>query len=603
MRQTYEVIGGPAVGQASVPKLREALKARGLDGIYIPHDDEYQNEYLPACYERLAWATGFTGSAGAAFVFLDMAIVFVDGRYTLQVKQQLAPGLFAVGDLIDPGAFGWLALQKMDGRKVAYDPRLMSPDALDRLTDAAAKAGVTLVATDPNPIDIAWTDRPSAPVHAVVPHAIEHAGESSSSKRARLGKMLAEQKVDAAVITSPASIAWLFNIRGGDVSRTPLPLGRAFLFADGQAELFVDPKKVGPELGAHLGNEVTLRDEDAVEEQLGHLKGKRVSVDPSMASAWFFNTLNKAGASVTRAGDPVMLPRAKKNAVEIEGSRQAHRRDGAALSRFLRWFDEHGQTGNVTEIDCAMKVEEFREATGSLQDLSFNSISSAGPNGAINHYRPDTQTNRKLEKGSLFLLDSGGQYLDGTTDVTRTMAIGEASDEMKDRNTRVLKGHVALARVRFPKGTTGSALDALARMSLWESGCDYDHGTGHGVGCYLGVHEGPHRIAKAPNTVPLEPGMIVSNEPGYYKANAWGIRIENLQVVTPASAIPGGEREMLGFETLTLAPLDRRLIVKNLLSAQDVAWVDAYHARVLAEVGPLLTGDDRAWLTNACRPL
>ena len=603
MRQTYEVIGGPAVGQASLPKLREALKARGLDGIYIPHDDEYQNEYLPACYERLAWATGFTGSAGAAFVFLDMAIVFVDGRYTLQVKQQLAPGLFAVGDLIDPGAFGWLALQKMDGRKVAYDPRLMSPDALDRLTDAAAKAGVTLVATDPNPIDIAWTDRPSAPVHAVVPHAIEHAGESSSSKRARLGKMLAEQKVDAAVITSPASIAWLFNIRGGDVSRTPLPLGRAFLFADGQAELFVDPKKVGPELGAHLGNEVTLHPEDAVEERLGTLKAKRVSVDPSMASAWFFNTLNKAGASVTRAGDPVMLPRAKKNAVEIEGSRQAHRRDGAALSRFLRWFDEHGQTGSVTEIDCAMKVEEFREATGSLQDLSFNSISSAGPNGAINHYRPDTQTNRKLEKGSLFLLDSGGQYLDGTTDVTRTMAIGEASDEMKDRNTRVLKGHIALARVRFPKGTTGSALDALARMSLWESGCDYDHGTGHGVGCYLGVHEGPHRIAKAPNTVPLEPGMIVSNEPGYYKANAWGIRIENLQVVTPASAIPGGEREMLGFETLTLAPLDRRLIVKNLLSAQDVAWVDAYHARVLAEVGPLLTGDDRAWLTNACRPL
>jgi Xaa-Pro aminopeptidase len=336
---------------------------------------------------------------------------------------------------------------------------------------------------------------------------------------------------------------------------------------------------------------------------LGHLKGKRVSVDPSIASAWFFNTLTKAGATVMRAGDPVMLPRAKKNAVEIEGSRQAHRRDGAALSRFLRWFDEHGQTGHVTEIDCAMKVEEFREATGSLQDLSFNSISSAGPNGAINHYRPDTQTNRKLERGSLFLLDSGGQYLDGTTDVTRTMAIGEPSDEMKDRNTRVLKGHVALSRVRFPKGTTGSALDALARMSLWEAGCDYDHGTGHGVGSYLGVHEGPHRISKAPNTVPLEPGMVVSNEPGYYKANAWGIRIENLQVVTQPSAIAGGEREMLGFETLTLAPLDRRLIVKDLLTAPEIAWIDAYHARVLAEVGPLLAGDDLAWLAEACRPL
>ncbi len=313
MRQTYEVIGGPAVGQASLPKLREALKARGLDGIYIPHDDEYQNEYLPACYERLAWATGFTGSAGAAFVFLDSAIVFVDGRYTLQVKQQLAPGLFTVGDLIDPGAFGWLAKQTFAGKKVAYDPRLMSPDALDRLTDAAAKAGVTLVATDPNPIDIAWTDRPSAPMHAVVPHALEYSGESSSSKRTRLGKMLAEQKMDAAVITSPASIAWLFNIRGGDVSRTPLPLGRAFLFADGQAELFVDPKKVGPELVGHLGNEVTLHAEDAVEERLGGMKGKRVSVDPSVASAWFFNTLDKVGAQTMRAGDPVMLPRAKKN--------------------------------------------------------------------------------------------------------------------------------------------------------------------------------------------------------------------------------------------------------------------------------------------------
>ena len=336
MRQTYEVIGGPAVGQASLPKLRETLKAIGLDGIYIPHDDEYQNEYLPACYERLAWATGFTGSAGAAFVFLDSAIVFVDGRYTLQVKQQLAPGLFTVGDLVDPGAFGWLARQGMSGKKIGYDPRLMSPDALDRLTEAATKSGAALVATDPNPIDMAWTDRPSPPMHMVVPHALAYSGESSSAKRARLGKILAEQKVEAAVITSPASIAWLFNIRGGDVSRTPLPLGRAFLYADGQAELFVHPKKVSPDLGAHLGNEVRLHPEDAVEERLGHLKGKKVSVDPSMASAWFFNTLNKAGASVIRSSDPVMLPRAKKNAVETEGSRQAHRRDGAALSRFLR---------------------------------------------------------------------------------------------------------------------------------------------------------------------------------------------------------------------------------------------------------------------------
>jgi len=603
MRQTYEVIGGPDVGAASLPLLRAQLARQGLDGVYIPHDDEYQNEYLPACYERLAWATGFTGSAGAAFVFRDSAIVFVDGRYTLQVKQQLAPGLFTVGDLIDPGAFGWLAKQNLSGNTIGYDPKLMSPDALDKLVDAAGKAGAMLVATEANPIDAAWQGRPTEPMHAVVPHDVKYAGEGSSAKRMRLGRMLAEQKVDAAVITSPASLAWLFNIRGGDVSRTPLPLGRAFLFADGQAELFIHPKKVGPELVAHLGNEVTLRPEAAVEEQLATLKGKRVSVDPSMASAWFFNTLGRVGAHVVRAADPVMLPRAKKNPVEVQGMRQAHKRDGAALSRFLRWFDEHGQTGEVTEIDCAMKVEEFREKTGELQDLSFNSISSAGPNAAINHYRPDTSTNRKLERGSLFLLDSGGQYLDGTTDVTRTMAIDEPSHEMKDRNTRVLKGHIALSRVRFPKGTSGSALDVLARLSLWEAGLDYDHGTGHGVGAYLGVHEGPHRVAKASNAVALEPGMVLSNEPGYYKANAWGIRIENLQVVTEPSALPGGEREMLGFETLTLAPFDRRLILPDLLTQQERAWVDAYHARVLAEVGPLLQGDDRAWLAKACQPL
>ena len=603
MRQTYEVVGGPDVGRASLPLLRAALKEAGLDGLYIPHDDEYQNEYLPACYERLAWATGFTGSAGAAFVFQKSAIVFVDGRYTLQVKQQLAPKLFDVGDLVDPGAFGWLAKQTLTGQKIGYDPRLMSPDALDKLTEAAAKAGATLVVVDPNPIDTAWTDRPSEPTQAVVPHDVAYAGESSSSKRARLGRALAEQKIDAAVITSPASIAWLFNIRGGDVSRTPLPLGRAFLFSDGQAELFLHPAKIGPELGQHLGNEVTLRPQNELERRLAKLEGKRVSLDPSAASSWFFNTLKKGGAEVVRGADPVMLPRAKKNAVEIEGARKAHRRDGAALARFLRWYEAKGQTGEVSEIDCAMKVEEFREKTGELKDLSFNSISSAGPNAAINHYRPDTSTNRKLERGSLFLLDSGGQYLDGTTDVTRTLAIGDPSEEMKERNTRVLKGHIALSRVRFPKGTTGSALDILARLSLWEAGLDFDHGTGHGVGSYLGVHEGPHRISKAPNTVALEPGMILSNEPGYYKAGAWGIRIENLQVVTEAKPIPGGDRDMLGFETLTLAPLDKRLILPGLLTEQEWVWIDRYHARVLAEVGPLLDEDDRAWLAEACKPL
>jgi len=603
MRQTYDVIGGPAVGRASLPLLRAALKAAELDGVYIPHDDEYQNEYLPDCNERLAWATGFTGSAGAAFVFQKHAIVFIDGRYTLQVKAQLAPKIFETADLGDPGPFGWLAKQTLTGQKIGYDPRLVSPDALEKLADAAKKAGAELVATESNPIDKAWTGRPPEPLHTVVAHDIAYAGESSSSKRARLGKMMAEQKIEAAIITSPASLAWLFNIRGGDVSRTPLPLGRAILFSDGQAELFLRPEKIGPELGGHLGNEVSLRPVNELKNRLGKLQGKRVGLDPSSASAWFFNTLGKVGADVVRATDPCMLPRARKNAVEIEGSRKAHRRDGAALSRFLRWFEAEGQTGEVTEIDAAKKIEAFREATGELKDLSFNSISSAGPNGAINHYRPDVATNRKLERGTLFLLDSGGQYLDGTTDVTRTLAIGEPTAEMIERNTRVLKGHIALARVRFPKGTTGSALDILARMSLWEAGLDYDHGTGHGVGSYLGVHEGPHRIAKAPNTVAMEPGMIVSNEPGYYKADAYGIRIENLQVVTDARPIAGGERDMLGFETLTLAPLDKRLIQPGLLSEQEWIWLDRYHARVLAEVGPLLDEEDRAWLAKACAPL
>jgi Xaa-Pro aminopeptidase len=603
MRQTYEVIGGPALGRASLPLLRATLKSMELDAVYIPHDDEYQNEYLPACYERLAWATGFTGSAGAAFVFQKSAIVFVDGRYTLQVKQQLAPKIFEVGDLIDPGPFGWLAKQTLTGQKIGYDPRTISPDALEKLTEAAKKAGAKLVATEANPIDAAWTDRPSEPTAHVVPHDIAYAGESSSSKRARIGKSLADNRIDAVVITSPASIAWLFNVRGGDVSRTPLPLGRAFLFADGQAELFLAPGKIGSELGAHVGNEVSLRSANEMDRRMAKLQGKRVSLDPALASSWFFGALQKAGAEIVRAQDPCTLPRARKNSIEIEGARKAHRRDGAALSRFLHWFEEHGQTGEVTEIDAAKKVEEFREATGELKDLSFNSISSAGPNGAINHYRPDTQTNRKLERGTLFLLDSGGQYLDGTTDVTRTMAVGDPTEEMKERNTRVLKGHIALARVRFPKGTTGSQLDALARLSLWEGGVDYDHGTGHGVGSYLGVHEGPHRISKVGNTVALEPGMIVSNEPGYYKADAWGIRIENLQYVTEAKPIPGGDRDMLGFETLTLAPLDRRLILPGLLSEQEWIWIDRYHARVLAEVSPLLPLADRAWLAEACKPL
>jgi len=601
--QNYDDPGGPALGRKHLPRLRKALKAAGLDGFVAPHEDEWQNEYVPPAYDRLAWLTGFTGSAGAAVVMADEAAIFVDGRYTLQVRAQVDGALFAYRDLVDGGVPAFIRERAKLGQRIGYDPKLHSPDSLDRLRAAADAAGVTLVPVERNPIDEIWDDRPPIPMAKVVPQQETYTGESAASKRHRLGEGLSGESADAVVITSPASIAWLFNVRGGDVARTPLPLGEAILHKDGAADLFLADEKVSPELRQWLGNEVAVRSSEELQPALRALAGKKVKLDPATASAWYFEELKQAGAEIVRGQDPVVLPRACKNAAEIEGSRRAHARDGAAVSRFLHWIATEGQTGKVQEIEACQKLENFRAETGALEDLSFDSISGAGPNGAIVHYRVTKKTNRKLGRGSLFLIDSGGQYLDGTTDITRTVAIGRASREMKDRFTRVLKGHIALARVRFPKGTTGHQLDALARMSLWEAGLDYDHGTGHGVGVYLGVHEGPHRIAKFVNTQPLEPGMIVSNEPGYYKTGAYGIRIENLQVVTPAADIEGGERPMLGFETLTLAPIARDLIVRQLLTKEEIAWVNAYHARVWDKIGPQLEGDAKTWLEAATKPL
>ncbi len=603
MFQTYDDPGGPALGRKHLPRLRKALKAAHLDGFIVPHEDEWQNEYVPAAYDRLAWATGFTGSAGAAVVLADEAAIFTDGRYTLQVRAQVDGELFQYRDLIDSGVPAYLRERAPKGGRIGYDPKLHSPDSLDRLRAAAEAAGAALVPVARNPIDEIWDDRPPAPMAKVVPQQESYTGESAASKRARLGDGLKDENADAVVITSPASIAWLFNVRGGDVARTPLPLGEALLRSDGTADLFLADEKVSPELKQWLGNQVVVRPSEELQPTLASMRGKKVRLDPSTASAWYFEQLKDAGAEIVRGQDPVVLPRACKNAAEIEGSRKAHTRDGAAVSRFLHWLATDAQTGKVQEIDACQKLEAFRAETGALKDLSFDSISGAGPNGAIVHYRVTKKTNRRLARGSLFLIDSGGQYLDGTTDITRTVAIGRASPEMKDRFTRVLKGHIALSRVRFPKGTTGHQLDALARMSLWDAGLDYDHGTGHGVGVYLGVHEGPHRIAKMVNTQPLEPGMIVSNEPGYYKTGAYGIRIENLQVVTPAADINGGERPMLGFETLTLAPIARELIVKKLLTKAEIAWVDAYHARVWEKIGPQLDGEVKTWLEAATKPL
>jgi Xaa-Pro aminopeptidase len=604
MRQTFEDHADPSFGTLHLPLIREAVQSQGLDGFLIPHEDEHQNEYLPEANDRLAWATGFTGSAGAAVVLKDKAAIFVDGRYTLQVRDQVDLSLFEIKDLVEGGVSGWLESQLASGQVIGYDPRLHSPDALERLKTAAEKAGASLKAVAANPLDVAWGKaRPAQPEAPVVPHPLEFSGEESSAKRARLGEALAKQGADAAVITAPAGIAWLFNIRGGDVIRSPLPLAQSILMADGSAQLFLDPAKVTEDLPAWLGNQVTLQPPDALPAVLGELKGLKVLVDPAQSSAWYFDALQAGGAEVVRGADPTALPRALKNAVEIEGARKAHARDGAALSRFLHWLASEAEKALPDEITVVKTLEDFREATGALKDLSFDTIAGAGPNGAIVHYRPVERLNRKLEPDSLLLVDSGAQYLDGTTDVTRTVAIGEPSQEMKERFTLVLKGHLALARVRFPSGVTGSSLDALARTALWQRGLDYDHGTGHGVGSYLGVHEGPQRISKAPSTVALQPGMIVSNEPGYYKTGGYGIRIENLQVVTPAEAIEGGDRPMMGFEALTLAPIDRRLVVAPLLTREELHQFNAYHARVLEVIGPQLDGPARAWLEQACAPL
>lgn len=603
MRQTFDIQGGPQDGRTHVPLVRQQLIAMNLYGVYVPHEDEYQNEYLPDANERLAWASGFTGSFGSAFIFTDRAVIFADGRYKLQVKEQTDPELFEIAAVPEPGPFGWLAQQSMPGKVIGYDPKLMSPNDVESLRAAVTRAGASLLRLSENPIDLAWTDRPEQPCVKAVPHALQHAGKAHADKRADIGEALSADTLDAAIITAPASLAWAFNIRGGDVSHTPLALGRAILFADGSAELYLDEGKADDALRQHLGNGVTLRPLSALDDGLSALKDKRVSLDPAIASAWFFDAVEAAGGEIIRQMDPVALPKAKKNTDELNGTIAAHIRDGVAVTRFLHWLDTDAQSGDVTEIDAALKLETLREETGLLHDLSFTTISGAGPNGALPHYRVSSASNRVLERGSLYLVDSGGQYLDGTTDITRTVPIGEASADMKRHYTLVLKGHIALDAVRFPAGTTGTHLDVLARHALWQAGLDYQHGTGHGVGVYLGVHEGPQRIAKAWNSVPLDTGMIVSNEPGFYREGQYGIRIENLQYIKAPAPIPGGEIDMYGFECLTFAPLARDLIDLSILSSGEIDWVNDYHEKVVRLIGINLDEGAAAWLTEACKPL
>jgi Xaa-Pro aminopeptidase len=586
-----------------IARLREELRERALDGFVVPRSDEHQGEYVPPRGQRLAWLTGFTGSAGLAVVLQNRAALFVDGRYTLQAAQQVDGELFEINHLIDEPPARWIGGALETGAVLGYDPWLHTPQEVERFRAAAEKAGAALRAVADNPLDRVWSGQPAAPLAPVVPHADEFAGESAQSKRTRLAVALAEEGVAAAVLTMPESIAWLLNIRGGDVPHTPLPLSFAILRNDASVTLFIDRRKLAPGLDRHLGNGVAIATPDQLGPALDALAGEAglVQADPASAASWIFDRLEMAGVKVHPAADPCVLPKACKNMVEVAGTRAAHRRDGAALTRFLAWLAHHAPKGGLSEIAASDRLEAFRRDGEYFRDLSFPTISGAGSNGAIVHYRAMPETEKLLEPGTLYLLDSGAQYLDGTTDVTRTVAIGEPSAEMRDRFTRVLKGHIALALARFPKGTTGTQLDGFARRGLWQAGLDYDHGTGHGVGSYLGVHEGPQRISKAPSTQPLLPGMIVSNEPGYYKTGAYGIRIENLVLVQPSNG--AAEREMLGFETLTLAPIDRALVEPPLLDDEEIAWLDAYHAHVREVLTPLVDPDTAHWLAEATQPI
>jgi len=587
--------------------LREQLKAEKLDGFVVPLTDEHMSEYVGSYAQRLAWLTGFQGSAGSAVVLPEEAAIFVDGRYTLQVRQQVSPTEWSYQSVPETSTTQWLEEHAPERARIGYDPWLHTRDWVKKAKEALATRGAELVAVDKNPIDEIWKDRPEASKAHLVVQPDQYAGKSAAEKRTEIGDWLAKHHADAAVLSALDSIAWAFNIRGADVTHTPVALAYALVHADGTADLFVASEKIGPEVRQHLGNGVRLHERYAFESALSELNGKTVVVDPERAVAAIFEALETAGAKILPLRDPTILPKAIKNPAEIAGQKAAQERDGAVISRFLRWIDEEAPKGDVDELEASDHLEALRRENPELRDLSFDSISGAGPNGAIVHYKSSEKTNRKLEKGTLYLIDSGGQYVDGTTDITRTVPIGEPTAEMRDRFTRVLKGHIAIATAVFPKGTRGSQLDSFARRPLWEAGLDYAHGTGHGVGSFLAVHEGPQRIspvgsAQSGGDEPLAAGMIISNEPGYYKTGEYGIRIENLVLVVPRE-LEGAEKEMLGFETLTFAPIDRRLIDAEMLEPEELVWLNCYHAHVLARIGPRLSGADLAWLQAACAPI
>ena len=601
--QTFDDVANPSQGTTRIPLLRAELARRGLDGFVIPRSDEHQSEYVPANAERLSWLTGFTGSAGAAVVLAEKAALVVDGRYTLQGAAQVDTSLIEIVPLAETSAEAWIEKNLPRGRVLGYDPWLHTAKGVEALEKAVNRAGSSLYPVETNPLDAIWADRPAAPRAPVTIRSPELAGESVDAKLARVRDRLGKDRLEALLVSDPHNLAWAFNLRGGDVAHTPLALGYAIVPAEGRPTLFLDPGKLTNETGEVLGAVADLAPPDALGGALAQLgaRGAKVRFDQTSAASALIRRLEEEGGEADNGSDPITLLKAVKNTAEITGTRAAHLRDGAAVTRFLHWLDRESPGGQVSEIDAAEALESFRAETGALRDVSFPTISGSGPNGAIVHYRVTRSTDRQLAPGELYLCDSGAQYEDGTTDITRTVAVGEPSDEMRNRFTRVLKGHIAIATAVFPKGSSGAQLDSFARRPLWEVGLDFDHGTGHGVGAYLSVHEGPQRISKLGHTT-LEPGMILSNEPGYYKTGAYGIRIENL-ILVEQREMPRGERPMLGFDTLTLAPIDRRLIEARLLSADEIGWLDAYHAKVHRELSPLLDAETREWLGHATAPL
>jgi Xaa-Pro aminopeptidase len=604
MFQNFDDIGGPAHGAERLRRLRQALARDELSGFLLPRADEFQNEYVAPDAEQLLWLTGFSGSWGTAAVLMDKAALFIDGRYTLQAAAQVDGSAYEIINVADCSITAWLKANLKSGDRLGYDPRLHTVAQVDELKTSVESVGAQLVPVEPNPLAGLWTDRPVSPPRPVELQPIAFAGVESRDKIAAIQEHLREKSRDAVVIAPLDSIAWLFNIRGRDLPHTPFVQSYAIVPAEGRAQLFLDSRKLDAETRQVLSGVAEIAELAAVSENLtalGRRKAK-VEIDPARVSQWTANRLTESGAVIARERDPCVLPKARKNSAEIAGARAAHLRDGAVFVRYLAWLDANAVSGGLDEIGAAMKLEEFRRASPELREISFDTIAGAGPNGAIVHYRPSRSTNRKIETGSLFLIDSGAQYQDGTTDITRTVAIGEPTPEMRRHYTLVLKGHIAVATVRFPKGTRGTHLDALARRALWQCGLDYDHGTGHGVGSFLSVHEGPQNIARR-ESCELEPGMIVSNEPGFYREGHYGIRIENLILVTEPDTIAGGDRAMMGFETLTFAPFDSQLIDARLLTQEEADWVDAYHRTVLAKLGEGLDEAARSWLAAATAPL